>query len=384
MGLSAGDRVGPYDVTALLGAGGMGVVYRATDSKLGRDVALKVIRPELARDAQYMMRFEREARVLASLNHPNIGAIYGMEESGDERALVMEFVEGPTLADRIKRGRIPQDEAFGLARQIAEAVEYAHEKGVIHRDLKPANIKLTAAGSVKVLDFGLAKIAERAAPAAAGAEDTVATVSLESTQAGQVVGTPAYMSPEQVRGNTVDARTDIWAMGVILFQMLSGAKPFEGETSSDILASVLNGPVDWSALPGDTPANVRVMLRRCLERDVRRRLRDIGDARIELEDAMAAPVVDSARPRRTPVMRRRLWVAAGALLASMVWGVAWWRGMPAAVPAPEIRVERITDSVGNEESPRRRRTARWWRLWRRRTASGRCGSDCWHRGARCR
>ena len=200
MAFSAGDRVGPYEVTALLGAGGMGVVYRATDSKLGRDVALKVIRPELARDAQYMARFEREARVLASLNHPNIAAIYGMEESGGERALVMEFVEGPTLSDRIKRGRIPQAEAIGIARQIAEAVEYAHEKGVIHRDLKPGNIKLTAAGSVKVLDFGLAKIAEKPASAVAGAGDTAATVSLESTQAGQIVGTLAYMSPEQVRG----------------------------------------------------------------------------------------------------------------------------------------------------------------------------------------
>ncbi len=349
MPLLSGARLGPYEVTALLGVGGMGEVYRARDTKLGRDVALKVLASALAGDAQYMARFEREARVLASLNHPNVGAIYGLEESGAARALVMELVEGETLADRIGRGPIPLEEALELARQMAAALEYAHEKGIVHRDLKPQNVKITIDGAVKVLDFGLAKVAEPTGPV--GGLDDSPTLTLEATRAGQIMGTAAYMAPEQARGAAVDKRADIWAFGAVLLEMLTGKRLFSGETTSDILAAVLRGDIDWSGLPNSTPPGVRLLLRRCVERDRKRRLRDIGDARIELEDALAAPSVSAEAPIPKRATHRLVWLGAGMLLAGMILGAAWLIIRPKPVPAREVRVERITDSVGNEESP---------------------------------
>jgi serine/threonine-protein kinase len=260
-----GKSIAHYKITSKLGAGGMGEVYRATDTKLGRDVAIKVIPGAFARDAERMARFAREAQVLAALNHPNIAAIYGIEES----ALVMELVEGLTLAERIASGPIPVAEALPIARQIAEAVEYAHERGIIHRDLKPANVKLTAEGQVKVLDFGLAKAQESAAGSAADSP----TLTISATKAGMILGTAAYMSPEQASGKPVDRRADIWAFGVVLWELLTGHRLFEGETVSHTLAEVLRGPIDFDQLPRETPAALRVLLRRCLDRNVKNRLR---------------------------------------------------------------------------------------------------------------
>jgi serine/threonine protein kinase len=237
MPIDPGTRLGPYEIGAPLGAGGMGEVYRARDTKLGRDVALKVLPATFAADSDRMVRFRREAQVLASLNHPHIGAIYGFEDSGGVHALVMELVQGPTLADRIARGAIPVDEALPVAREIAEALEAAHDRGIIHRDLKPANIKVTPEGNVKVLDFGLAKALE--GPPSSTDIHNSPTITSMTTQPGIILGTAAYMSPEQARGKSVDRRTDIWAFGCVFFEMLAGKRPFEGETVSDALAAVI-------------------------------------------------------------------------------------------------------------------------------------------------
>ena len=282
MTLAAGTRLGPYEILSPLGAGGMGEVYRARDAKLQRDVAIKVLPDAVAEDAERLARFQREAQVLASLNHPHIAAIYGLEKAGNFEALVLELVEGETLAERIAAGPIPIEEALAIARQIADALEAAHEKGIVHRDLKPANVKVTPEGKVKVLDFGLAKAltGDRSAPDVTHSP----TLTAAATQAGVVIGTAAYMSPEQARGKTVDKRADIWAFGAVLYEMLAGRKAFEGETVSDTLAAVLKTDPDWSALPGETPAVVRRVLRRCLERDRDRRLHDIADVRIEIEE----------------------------------------------------------------------------------------------------
>jgi Tol biopolymer transport system component len=267
---------------AKIGEGGMGEVYRALDTKLGREVAIKIIPETFARDADRMMRFAREARVLASLNHPHIAAIYGVEE----RALVMELVEGPTLAERIAQGPVPLEEALPIARQIGEALEYAHEKGVVHRDLKPANIKLTADGQAKVLDFGLAKALSNE-PASADDPADSPTLTMRATQAGIIMGTAAYMSPEQARGKIVDKRADIWAFGVVLYEMLTGRQLFEGETVSDTLAHVLTKEPEWNR----AHAKTRRLLRKCLERDPKRRLRDIGDAWELLDEAAETPAI---------------------------------------------------------------------------------------------
>jgi serine/threonine-protein kinase len=277
-----GKTIAHYRATVRLGAGGMGEVYRATDSRLGREVALKVLRPDLARDADGLARFEREARLLAGLQHSNIAVIHGFEETDGVRALVMELVEGSTLAERIAQGRIPLEEALPLARQVAEALEYAHERGIIHRDLKPANVKVTPDGVVKVLDFGLAKAltAERGPREATDSP----TLSVASTAMGAIMGTAAYMSPEQARGKAVDRRTDIWAFGCLLYEMLSGRRPFAGETVTDTLATVLQTEPDWTALPATTPQTLTQLLRRCLEKDVKRRLQAIGEARLVLEE----------------------------------------------------------------------------------------------------
>src|ERR1700686_3990021 len=245
MPLSAGARLGPYEILAPLGAGGMGEVYRATDTRLSRAVALKILSPALATDADYMARFTREAQVLASLNHPNIAAIYGLEESGGMRALVMELVEGPTLAERIAAGPLPLEETLHIAKQIADALEAAHEKGIVHRDPKPANVKITPEGVVKVLDFGLAKAPEQSAPISASSP----TLTMRATQLGVIMGTAAYMSPEQASANPVDKRADIWSFGVVLWEMLTGRELFSGETVSHTLADVLRAEIDVRKLP---------------------------------------------------------------------------------------------------------------------------------------
>ena len=282
MPLQPGTTLGPYAVTAKIGEGGMGEVWQATDTKLDRDVALKVLPQAFTEDPDRLARFEREAKVLASLNHPNIAAIYGIEESGGIRALVLELVEGPTLADRIAHGAIPLDEALPIAKQIAEALEAAHEAGVIHRDLKPANIKVREDGTVKVLDFGLAKALDTTPQ---GDPSLSPTLTAAATQMGVIMGTAAYMSPEQARGKPVDRRTDIWAFGAVLFEMLTGTKPFPGDDVSQTLARVIERDPDWEALPKMLPPALDTYLRRCLQRDPRERVRDIGDVRLALGGA---------------------------------------------------------------------------------------------------
>ena len=285
MSLSSGTRLGNYQVVALIGAGGMGEVYRARDTRLNRDVALKVLPEVFARDTQRMARFEREAKVLAALNHPNIAAIYGLEESGPIRALVMELVEGPTLGERIRGGAIPLDEALPIARQVADAVEYAHENNVIHRDLKPANIKVKADGMVKVLDFGLAK-ALSDEPTEADMSNSP-TLSMAATMQGVILGTAAYMAPEQAKGKKVDRRADVWAFGVVLYEMLAGKPLFTGETIPETLASVMKEAPALEKIPSDTPPAIRNLLRRCLEKNVKRRLQNAGEARIIIEDVLS-------------------------------------------------------------------------------------------------
>ncbi|MGB7720371.1 MAG: serine/threonine-protein kinase, partial [Bryobacteraceae bacterium] len=297
--MTPGDSIAHYRITSKLGEGGMGEVWRASDTKLNRDVAIKVLPEAVATNADRMARFQREAQVLASLNHPNIAAIYGVEDG----ALVMELVEGPTLAERIAQAPVPLEEALGLARQIGDALEAAHEKGVIHRDLKPANIKLTADGRVKVLDFGLAKA--MAGDASSGDAANSPTLTMRATVAGVILGTAGYMAPEQAKGKAVDKRADIWAFGVVLYEMLTGKALFGGETVSDTLAAVLTRDPDLERVP----APVRKLLRSCLEKDPKRRLRDIGDAWRLVEEAPVAPAVTAERARPVAWM-----VAAGLAL----------------------------------------------------------------------
>src|SRR6202163_2913798 len=275
MPLAAGTKLGTYEVRSAIGAGGMGEVYQAHDTKLGRDVAIKVLPEAFARDPEKLSRFQREAKLLASLNHPNIATIHGLEDSNGTSYLVMELVSGENLAERIKHeGAVPVEESLTIAKQIAEALEYAHEHGVIHRDLKPANVKLTPEGKVKVLDFGLAK-------AFAGDTSTEdmgnsPTLSMAATMQGVILGTAAYMSPEQARGKAVDKRTDIWAFGAVLYELLTGKQAFHGEDVGDILAAVVKSEPDWSCLPETTPAAIRMLLRRCLQKDKTLRHRDAG------------------------------------------------------------------------------------------------------------
>ncbi|MGH9861789.1 MAG: protein kinase domain-containing protein [Candidatus Acidiferrales bacterium] len=331
--MTTGAKVGPYTIVAPLGAGGMGEVYRAHDTRLGRDVALKVLPEAFARDAERMARFEREAHLLASLNHPHIAAIYGLEEADGRRYLVLELVEGETLAERVARGPLPLEDALSVCGQIAEALEAAHEKGIIHRDLKPANVKVTPQGKVKVLDFGLAKAFE----GEAAQEDISKSPTLTSpaTQLGALLGTAAYMSPEQARGRAVDRRADSWAFGCVLYELLSGRQAFSGETVSDTIASVLKTEADWSALPAATPPSVRRLLRRCLEKDPKRRLRDIADAWLQMEEALREPVATvTATPVALPAGPRWQqllpWALAGVLLVvSLFASWQWWeRGNP--------------------------------------------------------
>ena len=303
MSLAPGTRLGPYEITGRIGAGGMGEVYRARDTKLQRDVAIKILPEALAHDTERLARFEREARMLASLNHPNIGQIHGLEESDGIKALVMELVEGPTLADRVAQGPIPLDEALPIARQIAEALEAAHERGIIHRDLKPANVKVRPDDIVKVLDFGLAKALE---PMSADGTDATASPTITSpammTRIGVILGTAAYMSPEQAKGRAADKRSDVWAFGCVLYEMLTGRRAFEGDDVSDTLAAVLRGEPDWTALPANVSPAVTALLRGCLDKDRRRRIGDLSTARFIIDhggDATpAVPVPPVSRIRR--------------------------------------------------------------------------------------
>jgi serine/threonine-protein kinase len=345
-----GTRLGPYEITAAIGKGGMGEVFRARDTKLNRDVAIKVLPAELSQDRERVARFRREAQVLASLNHPNIAAIYGLEDLGGVVALALELVEGEDLAERLKRGAIPVDEAIAMAKQIAEGLEEAHEKGIVHRDLKPANVKVTKDGVVKVLDFGLAKAYESdSAPFVEGAVSQSPTMSRHMTKAGIILGTAAYMSPEQARGKPVDKRSDIWAFGVVLYEMLSGKRLFDGETVSDVLAAVLTREPRWAALPATTPASARRLLRQCLERNPKNRLHAIADARLALDEAIAGRNDDAeAGPATTaqtapgPPWRRVLpWVVGGALgLGVGIAGHALRGDRPGAEPR-ELPVSRF-------------------------------------------
>ena len=318
--LSPGQRLGPYEISALIGAGGMGEVYRATDTNLKRAVAIKVLPAAVSNDPDRLARFQREAEVLAALNNPHIASIYGLERGTGMTALVMELVEGPTLADRIAQGRIPIDEALPLARQIVAALESAHERGIIHRDLKPANIKLRPDGTVKVLDFGLAKaLAPDAASSTAGISMSP-TLTTPGTQLGVILGTAAYMSPEQARGQAVDRASDIWAFGCVLYEMLVGKPVVAGDTITDILGGIVRVDPDWTALPDDVPASIRSLLRHCLHKDRRRRLKDVSDASLEIEDVIAGvaqPAVAPAPGAHATTRRgreRMAWLAAGGLL----------------------------------------------------------------------
>jgi len=313
------QTIAHYRITAKLGEGGMGEVWRATDTKLGREVAIKILPPVFAADPDRMARFEREAQVLASLSHPNIATIYGIEQG----AIVMELVAGEDL-----KGPLPLDTAVSYARQIALALEAAHEKGIVHRDLKPANVKVTPDGVVKVLDFGLAKASEASAPAESVTQSP--TVSLTMTQAGVILGTAGYMSPEQARGKPVDRRADIWAFGAVFYEMLTGRRPFDGETVTDVIAAILNKEPDWSALLPQTPPHIRALIERCLRKDVRTRLQAIGDARIAMDEPPASNPTVEHRSHHTPWM-----IAAAALVgaaAGVGWGILHRPQLPAAAP----------------------------------------------------
>ena len=341
MSLAEGTRLGPYEIIAPLGAGGMGEVYRARDTRLERDVAIKILPEAVAADEGRLMRFRREARALAALSHPHVAAVHGLEEIGGVHALVMELVPGESLELRLLRGAVPAREAMTLARQIADGLESAHDKGIIHRDLKPANLQVTPSGAVKILDFGLAKA--RAPEDAGAAADAVdAPTATRATESGLILGTAAYMSPEQARGLPVDARTDVWAFGCVLFEMLSGRRAFSGTTTTDLLASVLRSEPEWTALPADTPAAARTLLRRCLEKDPRRRLHSIADARIDLDDALNAPFEADAQASSAGLADRRwrasararervAWVLAGVSVIALA--LAWGRWRQAPPPA---------------------------------------------------
>jgi eukaryotic-like serine/threonine-protein kinase len=343
MALLFGNRLGSYEIVGVIGSGGMGEVYRARDLKLQRDVALKVLPDALASDADRIARFRREATVLASLNHPNVGAIYGFEDSGDVHALVLELVEGPTLADRVARGPIPLDEALTIAKQIAEALEAAHEQGIIHRDLKPANIKVRNDGTVKVLDFGLAKLTE--SNTAAGGADALSMSPTITSPAlmsglGVLLGTAAYMSPEQAKGRPADKRSDIWAFGCVLYEMLTGQRAFHGEDITVTLARVVEREPDWTALPANTPAPLRTLLRRCLQKDRRRRLDSAMVLRLEIEESQL-PGSSAANPAVAAVQSshwwRALFAAAGALLVAIVTSAIWWLVTPRVTVADVTR-----------------------------------------------
>ncbi|HVH28778.1 MAG TPA: protein kinase [Vicinamibacterales bacterium] len=345
--LTIGSRFGSYEVLSSLGQGGMGEVYRVRDTKLGRDVAIKIVSDGFGHDPERLARFQREAHLLASLNHPHIAAIYGLEESNGSQFLVLELVEGGTLAQRLKSRPLPVPEALSVARQIADALQAAHEKGIIHRDLKPANIAFTVDGQVKVLDFGLAKAVESESMADVANSPTM---TLGGTQAGVILGTAPYMAPEQAKGRPADKRSDIWALGCVLYEMLTGKRAFEGEDVSDTLAFVITKEPEWSALPADVPPAIRKVLRRCLEKDRKRRFADIADVRLDIEDALNAVPDATAAVIAPPAGRsnRRL-IAIGSLAAAAVIAIAFWSGQRRASPSPPAPVARFLVNVAPAE-----------------------------------
>ena len=330
MSLEPGQSIGPHKVVRLLGEGGMGQVWQATDTQLNRQVALKILPDAFADDPDRLARFTREAQILASLNHPNIAAIYGIEESEGTRALVLELVEGPTLADRIAHGAMPIEEALPIAKQIAEALEAAHEAGVIHRDLKPANIKVREDGTVKVLDFGLAKALD---PSPEGDPSQSPTLTAAATQMGVIMGTAAYMSPEQAKGKTADRRSDVWAFGAVLYEMLAGRRAFVGEDVSDTLVSVFRDDPDWSGLSDDVPARVRQAIQVCLQKEPKQRVRDIAAARLAMEGAFETTV--SVPADTATAASRQFWpqpvpALIAMLLVAVLTGFAGWSLRPTA------------------------------------------------------
>jgi serine/threonine protein kinase/Tol biopolymer transport system component len=340
MSFTAGTRIGPYEITSPLGEGGMGVVYRAHDTKLGRDVAIKALPDAFANDSDRLQRFQREAQVLASLNHPNIAHIYGLEESDRTRCIVMELVEGETLQERLKHGAIPVNEALRMAMQIAEALEAAHERGIVHRDLKPANIKLTPDGKIKVLDFGLAKAFQEERQASLSNSPTLVGASAP----GVILGTAAYMSPEQAKGKDADRASDIWAFGCVLYELLTGHAAFEGETVGEILGGIFKVDPDWRRLPAETPEAIRRLLRRCLQKDRGDRFKSADDARIEIKEAMnAPPAIETAAPTTRNSMLAWI-VATVAALAFVSIGILHFREKPEAT-LPEMRVDITTPST---------------------------------------
>ncbi|HEX6463204.1 MAG TPA: protein kinase, partial [Vicinamibacterales bacterium] len=353
MPITAGTRLGPYEIVALIGSGGMGEVYRARDTKLARDVAVKVLPELFTHDPERLARFHREAQVLASLNHPHIAHIYGLEEADGVEFLILELIEGETLANRIARRALPLDEALPIARQIADALAAAHERGIVHRDLKPANVALTPDNQVKVLDFGLAKALETdpsLASAAVSAPPTMTSPAM--TALGIILGTAAYMSPEQAKGRPADKRSDIWAFGLIVFEMLAGRQAFARETMTETVAAVLHEDVPWNALPHDVPESLRRLLVRCLQKDPSRRLHSVVDAGLDLEDASRAPDPAATAPgerRRSPGWL--LWTgmallyAVGAIVVALVFGRT-----PAAAPRWE-RFAAVTDREGEQTQP---------------------------------
>ena len=336
MMLVAGSKLGPYEIIGAIGAGGMGEVYQAHDTKLGRDVAIKILPEAFAHDPERLSRFQREAKMLASLNHPNIATIHGLEHSNGTSYLVMELVSGETLAERVKRdGAVPIEEALAICKQIAEALEAAHEKGIIHRDLKPANVKVTPEGKVKVLDFGLAKAF--AGDVADSNPSQSPTLSMAATMHGVILGTAAYMSPEQARGKSVNKATDIWAFGCVLYELLCGRPAFEGEDITEILAAVVKTEPDWSRLTESTPPSIRMLLRRCLRKDRRERFQDAADVRIEIEEALTAPAVHKVR--NASIWRWAMLSGIACLLVgSIVTGIVVWKTKPDMTPQPVSRL----------------------------------------------
>jgi serine/threonine-protein kinase len=340
LNLEPGRTLLHYEITEKIGEGGMGEVYRATDTKLGREVAIKLLPPEVANDADRLARFRREAQLLASLNHPNVAAIYGLEEAGEARFLVLELVDGVDLAERLTRGPLPVDQALDVAQQIATALEVAHEHGIVHRDLKPANVKLTTDGKVKVLDFGLAKATDPG-PAGDVNPSMSPTLTTASTQAGVILGTAAYMSPEQARGSVVDKRADIWSFGCVLLELVTGRNPFLEGTITDTLASVLRSEPDWQSLPRDVSPAMRQLLGRCLEKDPTRRLRDIGEARIAI-DRIRSGDVEEAEPANAQEELHRQ-------------GVALWKAIVAVAVAVLATAALLKQDRTPEEPPTTRR-----------------------------
>jgi len=328
-----------YGIQEEIGSGGMGVVYRGLDKRLGRQVAIKVLPESCAHDPERRARFEREARLLASLDHPNIGGIYGIEEFEGNCYLILEFVPGQDLAQRLKTGPVPVEEALEIARQVAAGLEAAHERGIIDRDIKPANIKITPEKKVKVLDFGLGKSSQMETAAATADASNSPTVTVVDSTRSVILGTAAYMSPEQARGKVINQRTDIWSFGCVLYEMLTGRRAFRGETTSDFIAAILTKEPDWDALPPQTPVNVGALLRRCLQKDPQKRLGHIGDARLELEEPASSGAVSArGKTARHLVLLYIVCVTLGALAGT---GISWsvWRRASMSPPVARFNIE---------------------------------------------